>query len=80
MSTQGHPDTCLSRPSPAPICEDQDMAGRIKLRPTPWALTIAAWDIWRRLPPQQRRQLLRLARKHGPRVAGKAATAVRRRR
>jgi hypothetical protein len=61
--------------------KDQDMAGRFrKLRPTPWALTVAAWDIWRRLPPQQRRQLMRLARKHGPKLAAKAATAVRRRR
>ena len=50
-----------------------------KLRPTPWALTIAAWDIWRRLPPQQRRELLRLARKHGPRLASRAAKATRRR-
>ena len=43
--------------------------GRRRLRPTPWALTIAAWDIWRRLPPAQRRQLVRAARKHGPRIA-----------
>ena len=47
-----------------------------KLRPTPWALTIAAWDIWRRLPPAQRRQLLKLARKHGPKLAARAAKAA----
>jgi hypothetical protein len=47
-----------------------------KLRPTPWALTIAAWDIWRRLPAAQRRQILLLARKHGPRLAGRAAKAA----
>ena len=52
------------------------MAGKFrKLRPTPWALTIAAWDIWRRLPPAQRRQLLLLARKHGPKVAGRVLKA-----
>jgi len=57
------------------------MAGRFrKLRPTPWALTIAAWDIWRRLPPDQRRQLVRAARKHGPRIAAGAAKAARDRR
>jgi hypothetical protein len=58
------------------------MAGRFsKLRPSPWALTIAAWDIWRRLPPAQRRQLLKLARKHGPGLAARAArTATARRR
>jgi hypothetical protein len=56
------------------------MARRSRLRPTPWALTIAAWDIWRRLPPEQRRQLMRLARRHGPRLASKAAKATRRKR
>jgi hypothetical protein len=29
------------------------------------------WDIWRRLPPKQRRQLVALARKHGPRAASR---------
>jgi len=47
-----------------------------KFRPTPWALTIAAWDIWRRLPPQQRRQLAKLARTHGPKLAARAAKAA----
>jgi hypothetical protein len=50
--------------------------GLRKLRPTPWALTIAAWDIWRRLPPAQRRQLLILARRHGPKLAARGAKAV----
>lgn len=54
--------------------------GMRRLRPTPWALTIAAWDIWRRLPPQQRRELMRLARKHGPTLATRAAKAARRKR
>jgi hypothetical protein len=47
-----------------------------KFRPTPWALTVAAWDIWRRLPPAQRRQLMKLARKHGPKLAARAAKAA----
>jgi hypothetical protein len=46
---------------------------RRKLRPSPWAITIVAWDIWRRLPPAQRRQLLALARRHGPKLASGAA-------
>jgi hypothetical protein len=55
------------------------MAAKLrKVRPTPWALTIMAWDIWRRLPPEQRRQLANAARKHGPRLAGRAAKVVRR--
>jgi hypothetical protein len=53
------------------------MAGRFRrLRPTPWAITIAAWDIYRRLPPAQRRQLLILARRHGPKIAARGAKAV----
>jgi hypothetical protein len=53
------------------------MAAKLrKLRPTPWALTIAVWDIWRRLPPAQRRQLMRAARKHGPKLAARAAKTV----
>ena len=52
------------------------MARFPKLRPSPWALTIAVWDIWRRLPPQQRRQLVKLARQHGPKLAARAAKAA----
>jgi hypothetical protein len=53
------------------------MAAKLrKFRPTPWAITIAMWDIWRRLPPAQRRQLMRAARKHGPKIAARAAKTV----
>jgi hypothetical protein len=56
------------------MCQDQSMAGRFrKFRPSPWAITIAAWDIYRRLPPAQRRQVINMARKHGPRLAARAA-------
>ncbi len=47
-----------------------------KFRPTPWALTVAVWDIYRRLPPAQRKQLVKLARKHGPKLAARAAKAA----
>lgn len=63
----------------ATICQDQGMARR-KLRPTPWALTIVAWDIWRRLPPEQQRMLVRAARKHGPRLAARAVKVAKPRR
>ncbi|HLY84944.1 MAG TPA: hypothetical protein VKO84_00295 [Gaiellaceae bacterium] len=56
------------------------MAKLRKFRPTPWALTVAVWDIWRRLPPAQRKQLMKLARKHGPKLAARAAKATSRRR
>jgi hypothetical protein len=45
---------------------------RFKLRPGPVGIAIALYDVWRRLPPKQRKQLLKLARKHGPKVAAKA--------
>jgi hypothetical protein len=47
-----------------------------KLRPSAWAVTVAVWDIWRRLPPAQRKQLLKMARKHGPTLAARAAKAA----
>ncbi len=42
-----------------------------KLGPVGVALT--AWDIWRRLPPEYRKQIMAATRKHGPRVAAAAA-------
>jgi hypothetical protein len=50
-----------------------------RFRPTsPIGLAFGAYHIWRRLPPAQRRQVLRVAREHGPKVA--AALLARRRR
>ena len=42
-----------------------------KLRPGPVGVAITLWDVWRRLPPKQRKQVLTLARKHGPKAASK---------
>jgi hypothetical protein len=41
-------------------------------------MAITVYDIWRRLPPQQRQQLVGLARKHGPGVATRIAQTRRR--
>jgi hypothetical protein len=38
-------------------------------RAGPLGLALTAWDLWRRLPPRQRKQVIALARKHGPKVA-----------
>jgi len=41
-----------------------------RLRPTsPLGVAITAFGLWRRLPPSQRRMLLRATRTHGPKVA-----------
>lgn len=41
----------------------------------PFGMALTAWDLWRRLPPEQRKQALDLARKHGPTVASKTLKA-----
>ncbi len=47
------------------------MARLGKLRPGPVGLGLALFDLWRRLPPKQRKQLMKLVRKHGPTAATK---------
>jgi hypothetical protein len=53
------------------------MLGR---RVGPVGIALTAWDIWRRLPPHYRREVMALARRHGPRMAAAAAARYRRRR
>ena len=51
-------------------------SGRLLTRRAgPIGLALTAWDLWRRLPPRQRKQLLNLARKHGPKVAARVLQA-----
>jgi hypothetical protein len=40
---------------------------------TPVGVAVLLYRGWRRLPPQQRRQALALARRHGPTIAALAA-------
>lgn len=43
---------------------------RMRFRgPAAVSVALTAWDVWRRLPPSQRRLVAALARKHGVRVA-----------
>jgi hypothetical protein len=44
----------------------------------PLGLALTAWDLYRRLPPKQRRWLLQQARTHGPTLAQRALKARRR--
>jgi hypothetical protein len=46
-------------------------------RAGPIGFALTAFDLWRRIPQKQRRQILAATRKHGPRVA---AQVMRRRR
>jgi len=45
---------------------------RLVRRPTPVGLALTAFEVWRRLPPAQRRQIAEMARKQGPRAAAAA--------
>jgi hypothetical protein len=45
----------------------------------PIGTALLFWDIWRRLPPRQRRWVAKQARAHGPRLAKQALDAQRRR-
>ena len=45
-----------------------------KLRPGAFGMALAAWDVWRRLPPRQRRWVYQQVRQHGPRLAKQAYT------
>jgi hypothetical protein len=48
---------------------------RLGRRAGPLGVALTAWDLWRRLPPKQRQQVLALARKHGPKVAARVLKA-----
>jgi hypothetical protein len=41
----------------------------------PVGMALTAWDVWRRLSPQQRRWITAQARTHGPRIAKQAWAA-----
>jgi hypothetical protein len=50
-------------------------ARRFLLRRTGYlGLALTTYDVWRRIPPQHRRAILKQARKHGPRVAKMVAS------
>ena len=41
-----------------------------RIRPTnPIGVALTAFELWRRLPPKQRKRVLRLTRTHGPKIA-----------
>ena len=46
----------------------------------PFGVALTLWDVWRRLPPKQRRWVVRQARAHGPRMVKQAMDAQRARR
>jgi hypothetical protein len=43
----------------------------------PVGVALTLWDVWRRLPPRQRRWMVQQARTHGPRLAKQAVDAQR---
>ena len=62
------------------MCEDEGVPGPFRLlgrRAGPLGLALTAYDIWRRIPPSQRRRILKATRKHGPTVAKRIVKARR---
>ena len=53
---------------------------RLTRRVGPIGAALTLWDIWRRLPPKQRRFIAKQARTHGPRLAKQALAASKKRR
>lgn len=49
----------------------------IRHRAGPLGTILLMWDVWRRIPPKQRKKLRAQARKHGPRLAKQALKARR---
>ncbi len=63
----------------APLRHNAVMPGpKIASRAKPAAAAFMLWELWWRLPPQQRRFVLAQARRHGPKAAKGALKAVRR--
>ena len=56
------------------------MARLGNFRPGPGGVAITLFDLWRRLPPKQRKLAVQLARKHGPKAAKKLMQVQRARR
>jgi hypothetical protein len=48
----------------------------LRIPKSPLALAFFLFRLWRRLPPAQRRMVMRLAWAHGPRIAAGAAEAA----
>jgi hypothetical protein len=51
-----------------------------RVRPGPVGIALTLYDVWRRLPPKQRKMVLQIARKHGPKAASKLLQMQRARR
>ena len=47
------------------VCDDAGMMRRVR----PMGIAFAVYDVWRRLPPEQRERVLIAARRNAPRVA-----------
>jgi hypothetical protein len=53
---------------------------RLTRRVGPIGAALTLWDIWRRLPPRQRKWVAQQVRQHGPRIAKQALNAQKNRR
>ena len=68
---------CSAAGHTRPMWKRMLIARLLARRLGPWAWALTAWDVWRRIPPKQRAQIMEQARKHGPRVVSTAAKGAR---
>src|SRR3954469_20885672 len=52
----------------------------VRRRARVWGMSVALWEVWRRIPPKHRKRLLQQARTHGPRLARQAVSSRKNRR
>jgi len=53
---------------------------RLSRRAGTIGLALTLYDVWKRIPPRHRKQLMKQARKHGPKLASRLVQKQRRRR
>jgi hypothetical protein len=42
---------------------------KLSRRAGTFGLALTMWDVWKRIPPNHRKRILKQARKHGPKLA-----------
>jgi hypothetical protein len=53
---------------------------KLSRRAGTFGLALTLWDVWKRIPPKHRKQIMKQARKHGPKLAARAMQAQQARR
>ena len=63
------------RPGPYRLCEDSCVP-KLPRKAGPVGLVLTAYDVWKKLPKERRKQIVEQVRKNGPTVARGAASVA----